>query len=146
MAKLAVHGAEIGTVYFTTSARRYMSDGHILQNKGFGWKLCHKVRDGESIQEAFAKQVESQKALLANRPHTVAYRKALHSLAGLGNRWKLHMAVEAMPDDCDGVWSQACDGYGDNIHADVDEVGDLCRLYKLAVEEQRAAKLAKQGV
>jgi len=143
MARLNAHGAEIGTVYFTTSARRYMSDGHVLQNKGFGWKLHAKVKAGETPQEAFAKQVALQNELLAKRPHTAAYRKALHSLAGMGNRWKLHMAVEAMPDDCDGVWSQACDGYGDNIHADVDDIGELCRLYKLAVEEQRAAKAAK---
>ena len=27
MAKISAHGREIGTVYFTTSAKRYMSDG-----------------------------------------------------------------------------------------------------------------------
>jgi hypothetical protein len=31
-----------------------------------------------------------------------------------------------MPDDCDGVWSECCDGYGDNIRADVDDVAKLC--------------------
>ena len=145
MARLSAHGAEIGTVYFTTSARRFMSDGHVLVNKGFGWKLYKKLERGEEVHAAYLQQLGAQTELLAKRPHTAAYRKCLHNLAGMGNRWKLHMAVEAMPDDCDGVWSQACDGYGNNIHADVDEVGELCRLYKLAVEEQRAAKAAKES-
>ena len=48
-----------------------------------------------------------------------------------------------MPDDPDGVWSEACDGYGDNISADVDEVAALCELYKLAENEQRALKSAE---
>jgi len=45
-----------------------------------------------------------------------------------------------MPDDCDGVWSEACDGFGDNISADVDEVGNLCRLYKNALAESADVK------
>jgi hypothetical protein len=28
------------------------------------------------------------------------------------------------------VWSECCDGYSDNIHADVDEIAKLCRLYE----------------
>jgi hypothetical protein len=49
-----------------------------------------------------------------------------------------------MPDDCDGVWSEACDGYGDNVSADVDEVAQLCALYKLALSESDAVKAEKQ--
>ena len=142
MAKCSVHGVEIGTIYKLTSARRYMSDGVVLKNGGFGWKLAGKVKSGIDPADAYQRaKARYDEALCAN-PDAAAYRKELHAMAGLGKRWKLHMAIEAMPDDCDGVWSEACDGYGDNIHADVDEVGALCRLYLAA---SAAAKAARQA-
>jgi hypothetical protein len=64
----------------------------------------------------------------------------LHELCGLNKRWKLHAAVQMMPDDPDGVWSEACDGYGDNVHADIDDVAKLCMVYRLAIGDK--AKLA----
>ena len=54
----------------------------------------------------------------------------LHSLAGVGKAWKLHACVQLMHNDVDGVWSECCDGYSDNVHADVDEIAKLCRLYE----------------
>lgn len=48
----------------------------------------------------------------------------------------MHAAVQMMPGDPDGVWSEACDGYGDNVSADVDDVVALCRAYKVAMMEQ----------
>jgi hypothetical protein len=137
MAKLKAHGHEIGTIYLTTAAKRYMSDGKILKNLGFGWKLYATLKDGVSPEEAFARAKDRERAFLADRPALAVYRKELHAMAGLCKRWKLHAAVSLMPDDCDGVWSEACDGYGDNIHADVDEVGALCRLYLLATDENK---------
>lgn len=140
MAKCSAHGHEIGTVYFATSAKRYMSDGVILKNNGFGWKLHGKVRADVSPQEAYERQIEKQKALLADRPALAAYRKALHDMAGLSKRWKLQAAIQMMPDDPDGVWSEACDGYCDNVSADISEVVDLCRAYKVALMEQDSIK------
>lgn len=140
MAKVSAHGKEIGTIYFTTSAKRYMADGVILKNNGFGWKLAGKVKAGVNPADAYQNQLKYQNDLLAARPCTVAYRRALHELAGMNTRWKLHMVIEMMPDDADGVWSGACDGYGDNVHADIDEVSELCRLYQNAVKEQAAMK------
>ena len=64
----------------------------------------------------------------------------LHDLAGLGKAWKLNSAVELMPDDPDGVWSEACDGYGDNVHADVSEIVELCGLYRAALREHEELK------
>jgi hypothetical protein len=135
MAKISAHGKEIGTVYFTVKAKRYMSDGTVLINSGFGWKLGPKLKAGVTPQKAYDRQVAHQREELAKRPATVAYRKELHELAGVSKRWKLHMAVELMPNDPDGVWSEACDGYGDNCSADIDEVAHLCMLYKNAVAE-----------
>jgi len=140
MAKCSVHGAEIGTIYKLTSARRYMTDGVVLKNVGFGWKLAGKVKAGIHPADAYQRAAVRYSDELAANPALAAYRKELHAMAGLGKRWKLHMAVSAMPEDADGVWSEACDGNWDNIHADVDEVGNLCRLYLAALDAAKAQR------
>lgn len=136
MARICKHGTVVGTVDWLTSSKRYMSDGVILRNIGFGWKLHGKVKAGVTPQEAFARAQERLAKQLADNSAIAAYRALLHSMAGVSKRWKLHQAVTLMPDDCDGVWSEACDGYGDNVHADVEEVARLCASWQLV--EQRA--------
>lgn len=142
MAKISAHGAIIGTVYFTTSAKRYMSDGVILVNKGFGWKLGPKIKPGVTPQQAFENQKRVSEEYAAKNPALIAYRSKLHALAGMDKRWKLHASIELMPNDYDGVWSETCDGYGDNVHADIEEVADLCRAYERAFEAKKEAKEA----
>jgi hypothetical protein len=135
MARICKHGDVLGTIEGLTKASRYMSDGTLLVNRGFGWKLA-KVKAGVTINaESFARAKERQESALRDRPALAEYRRQLHDLAGVSKRWKLHAAVTAMPDDCDGVWSEACDGYSDNVSASVDEVSALCRAYKVAVME-----------
>lgn len=140
MAKLSAHGHQVGRIEFLTYAKAYCADGKILKNDGSGWKLHSKCKPGITPEAAYAAAVERQRAFLADRPMHAAYRKALHDMAGLSKRWKLHLAVQMMPQDPDGVWSEACDGYGDNVHADVDEVCELCRLYESAMTEQAELK------
>lgn len=140
MAKVSAHGTEIGTVHFLTYAKRYMSDGVVLKNIGFGWKIHGKIKPGVTPEQAFSNAADRVRAYRAEHPAYSAYRAALHSMAGLSKRWKLHACVELMPDDPDGVWSEACDGYGDNIHADINEVSELCELYKASLREQSEIK------
>ena len=52
MAKISAHGAIVGTVEYVTRAKRYMSDGVILKNDGFGWKLYGKVKPHLTPAEA----------------------------------------------------------------------------------------------
>jgi len=140
MAKICAHGAIIGTVEYLTHAKRYMSDGVILKNNGpGGWKLAGKVKPGIDPAAAYTAAASRLADKLGALPDVAAYLRALHDLAGMGKRWKLHMAVTMMPDDPDGVWSEACDGYGDNVHADLDDVCQLCRLY-LAVRTAAPAE------
>jgi len=131
MAKVSAHGKEIGTIYRTTTAIRFMSDGKVLKNIGFGWKIA-SLKPGKTYETLLA----AQKDWETSHPMSAAYRKELHELAGMDKRWKLHAAVQLMHNDPDGVWSEACDGYGDNVHADIDEVSNLCRLYQSAIAEQ----------
>jgi hypothetical protein len=140
MAKCSAHGTEIGTIYKSTSAKRYMSDGVILKNIGFGWKLYGKVKPGIDPKDAYSRAKTKYDEALALRPNLAAYIKELHDMAGLSKRWKLHAAVSLMPDDYDGVWSEACDGYNDNVSASVDEISHLCRLYQAAMAEAESYK------
>jgi hypothetical protein len=133
MAKVSAHGAIVGTVEYVTRAKRYMSDGVILKNDGLGWKLYGKVKPHLTPAEAYRHARDKLAARLAELPAMAAYIAELHAMAGQCKRWKLHTAVSMMPDDADGVWSEACDGYGDNVHADVDEVAKLCALYRAAM-------------
>jgi len=132
MAKVSAHGAIIGTVEYISSAKRYMSDGVILKNVGFGWKLAGKVKPGIEPRAAYAAASQRLADRLANDPAVAEYRRLLHDMAGLNKRWTLHAAVGMMPDDADGVWSECCDGYGDNVHADIDDVAALCAAYRAA--------------
>ena len=141
MAKLSAHGTIIGTVDYISTSKRYMSDGVVLKNIGFGWKLAGKVKLGIDPARAFESAAQRQKEKLKAFPAVAAYRDTLHALAGVNKRWKLNLAVSTMPDDPDGVWSDACDGYGENVCADLDEIVELCRLYKAAIDETKAQAL-----
>jgi hypothetical protein len=142
MAKLTGHGAEVGTIQYLTTAKRYFADGTILKNRGFGWREYGRVKEGITPQQAFNNACERLRLRDIELPAFAAYRKALHKVAGVSKRWKIHQCIDLLPGDPDGVWSEACDGYGDNVHADIDEVVELCRLYDAALREQRAAKKA----
>lgn len=133
MARLSKHGEEIGRVFFTTRTRAYMSDGTILENAGNGWKVCAKTSDPK---QAFESQRAKQQSLLAARPCLAEYRKELRDIAGMSKAWKLHTAIQFLGDDVDGIWSECCDGYGDNVHASVDEISKLVRLYNNAFNER----------
>lgn len=142
MAKLSAHGVEIGRIEFSTYCKAYFADGKILKNSGFGWKLHAKCKAGLNPAEVFATAKQRRAEFLASRPAYAAWVRELHSMAGLCKRWKLRAALELLGDDVDGIWSECCDGYGDNIHADVSEVANLQRLYSYAMTESRAMKQA----
>lgn len=130
MAKLSAHGREIGRIHYTTAVKAHMADGTILRNADGTWKLHAKVKEGVDLEAHFRRRLADHEQYLATHPELAAYRKALHDMTGLNNRWKLALAVQMMPDDPDGVWSEACDGYGNNVHADLSEIDELCRLYR----------------
>lgn len=138
MAKLSAHGKEIGRIEYLTYTKAYFSDGRVLKNSGFGWKLHAKIKDGFLIQNAYDKAVQIHKAFIVDRPAFAAFEKELHSMAGLSKRWKLRAALEIMSNDPDGVWSECCDGYGDNVSASIEDVVKLCRLYDAAMLERNA--------
>jgi len=137
MAKLSVHGQEIGRITALTSVKAYFSDGKILKNIGFGWKLHAKVKQGIDPNYAYEKAVIRQNDFFKEKPALKEYKKALHTLAGMNKRWKLHQTITLMYDDADGVWAECCNGYSENVHADIDEISELCNLYSTALNEMK---------
>ena len=137
MAKLSVHGQEIGRITALTSVKAYFSDGKILKNIGFGWKLHATVKQGIDPKYAYEKAVNRQIENLNNKPALVEYKNALHAMAGMNKRWKLHQTITLMHDDADGVWSECCNGYSENVHADINEISTLCALYAEALNESK---------
>ena len=140
MAKLSAHGAEVGRIEYATFRRAYMSDGVVLTDDGFGWKLHGKLKPGIVPSEAFERSKAKHEAKLQSRPSLAAYARAMKAIAPLSKRWKLAVSLQAMPDDPDGIWSECCDGYGDNIEADLDDICELCKLYGAALIESAALK------
>ena len=129
MAKLSAHGIEIGRLVFTAYSKAYMSDGKILKNHGDGWKLSAKLKPGVDMESFFKKSQSRLVEWAIENPEAAAYKKALHNLTSQSNRSKLAISVQLMPNDADGIWSDCCDGWSDNIHADLDEIAELCQLY-----------------
>jgi hypothetical protein len=135
MATLTKHGKEIGRIEYKTSIEAYFENGDILVNHGFGWKEYGKVKPGINPIDVYNKKRESLKLHYEKYPIWKSFVSELHEIAGIKDRWKLFEAVKMMPDDPDGVWSEVCDGYGDNLHASIEEIVILCRKYK-AVERE----------
>lgn len=140
MARLSANGSEIGTIYRTKDAIRWMSNGVILKNNGTGWKRAGKVKPDTTPQAAFERAKAKQESFLAIRPALKAFRSELHAACGLGKRYMLYWAIRSMPNDPDGVWSSVCDGPGISLNLDVDEIGNLCRLYLGAIRESESLK------
>jgi hypothetical protein len=140
MATLKKHGGELGRIIKLTFAMAHMADGTILWNKPGNWAVWGTVKKDRDPVEVYARAAASAAERDRQFPASAAYRRELHRLAGLGKAWKLHTAIQYMPGDPDGVWSEACDGYGDNVHADLDEVSHLMRLYHARVMEWQASK------
>lgn len=140
MAKLSAHGKEIGRIEFLNYTKAYFEDGKILKNSGFGWKLHAKVKPGIDPVANYQDAKQKAEDYLAIRPAFREYKKAFHDIAGLSKRWKLAAAFDMLGDDIDGIWSECCDGYGDNIACDVEEIAELSRLRKAAAAEARMLK------
>ena len=141
MAVLSKHGAEIGRIEKLTSIVAYMADGKILRNQGDGWKQYRKVKPGINPQDAFNRSLEAATQFKAERPCYVEYKKQLHALACNGKRCLVHMTVETLGNDHDGVWSELNDMIG--ISCSFDEVADLCRAYDAMIAEQDRINASK---
>lgn len=119
-----------------------MADGNILRNQGAGWKLWKRLKDGVNVLE----YVSKQRAAYDARPAEFhVYIKSLMDATDMEHRAQLHMMVDLMPTDGDGVYSEFNDNnqYSDAVIT-LDEAWACCRarqaLLRAAVEFQEVAR------
>lgn len=142
MAKLSAHGREeLLRLEYPTHRLAVMSDGKILKNSGSGWREFKRLKPEVNPVDYAIRT----KATYDARPRSFhAYVKAVMDAVTLENRWRLHAAIELMPTDPDGVWSELDSFSGPLV--EIDECVELCRLYQSAVEEAKEYAAAKAAV
>ena len=135
MAVLSKHGVKLCELTQLTKKIAYMSDGKILANRGDGWKLWRRVKDGVNIEQHAAQAEQRYAQLLIDRPMFAAYREALHSAVSFSQRYLVNECLNMLANDPDGVWSELNDMAG--IAIDIDECVELCRLHDAAANERK---------
>jgi hypothetical protein len=137
VAKLSAHGKELFREVGLTSSKAWMEDGTTLKNYGQGWKIFGKVKAGVSPQQAADNARERAATLSQRRPAFAAYKKLLHELVCVPDRFTVVAALEVMASDPDGVWSTLDDEHSTRGSYSIDDVVELCNAYEAAFEEQK---------
>lgn len=140
MAALSKHGEELARIEGLTTRKAYMSDGTVLKNIGFGWKIGAKVRPGFDVREVARRALEIHATMPDRMPARYAFQSFFHDNAPFGQRWKVKSALDMMPDDIDGVWATLDDDYQTRGLLSVDDVRKLAELNRAAIEEQKHRK------
>ncbi len=126
MARLKSHGIELDRREYPTYRVAVMSDGNIMRDSGSGWKLWRKIKPGVDIN----KYAQESRAKYDSHPAVIdAYIKAIKEAVSIQYRAILHRAVQLMPTDPDGVFSEVNEFHFDSI-VDLSDCVTLCRLYQ----------------
>lgn len=126
MARLKAHGKELARRETPTGRIAVMSDGWLLRDQGAGWKQWKRLKagvDAAAWAHGFALRTQ------AIHPLVRAYVKALMAATDVAHRGRLHMTIELMPEDPDGVWAQMEDF---SYTYDLEDIIRACRAYLVA--------------
>lgn len=93
MAKLSANGKIVGEIENLIAVNRYMSNGWVLRNQGFGWKRARQIPADSTPEQEFAYRQEKARAFREARPAYTAYKTRLHNLAPRNKRLALHECV-----------------------------------------------------
>jgi len=93
MALISKHGETLHLSELLTSKIAIMSDGHILQNKGEGWKLYKKLKEGVNPTIYAQKHKDAETTDHQKRPAFHAYKDALHQFVSFQRRHEVHQAI-----------------------------------------------------
>jgi len=143
MARLCKHGQEIGRVETVGKTFAYFANGDVLANSDGSWRIHGKVKPESTPTQAYENHKAKIVRICREKPAYAEYRHAVMQAAPVSTRWKLLAAMEVLGDDIDGIWSETCDGYRDNLHLSVEEVAEVVRLRKAAELEKEQNATAK---
>lgn len=138
MATLSKHGEKIGEIEYIHSKIAVMSDGKLLKNSGYGWKLWHKCKPDCTPQQAYEARLAALERRMDACPAWAEFRQLMRAEFSFTHRGLVHTIIDSMPQDPDGCWSELND-YA-NIPVDIDTMVKLCQLWTEAEKELKAYK------
>jgi hypothetical protein len=121
MATLSKNGTEIVRFDQLKASYSIRSNGKVLKNEGFGWKLC-ALKPGKTAQD-LRTSLENREATLS--PEYRAYREAVQSEFALSERWQYLMLRDLLGSDLDGIYTELQDR---RIYTDLDTLRELREL------------------
>jgi hypothetical protein len=129
MATLSKNGTEIVRFDRLKASYSIRSNGKVLKNEGFGWKLC-ALKPGKTAQD-LRLSLETREATLS--PEYRAYRKAVQAEFPLSERWQYLTFRDLLCSDLDGIYTELQDR---QIYTDLDTLREL-RDLQLALLNSR---------
>ena len=109
-----------------------VSNGKVLRNEGFGWKVC-TLKEGWT-QETFRARLEEIESKLS-QPYRI-YRAAVQSEFPLPVRWQYLTLSDLLGDDLDGIYSDLQDR---QIYTDLDTLQELHDMHRATVDAKQKA-------
>lgn len=130
MATLSKNGEELVRFELLKASYSIRSNGKVLKNEGFGWKLC-ALKPGKTAQD-MRTSLETRELTLS--PEYRAYRKAVQAEFTLSERWQYLTLKNLLGSDIDGIYSDLQDR---RIYTDLNTLQEL-RDLQLASLNSRA--------
>jgi hypothetical protein len=121
MATLSKNGTEIVRFDQLKASYSIRSNGKVLKNEGFGWKLC-ALKPGKTAQD-LRLSLENRESTLS--PEYRAYRKAVQAEFPLSERWQYLTLRDLLGSDLDGIYTDLQDR---RIYTDLDTLQELREL------------------
>jgi hypothetical protein len=121
MATLSKQGTELVRFDQLKTSYSIRSNGKVLKNEGFGWKLC-ALKPGKTAQD-LRTSLENREASLS--PEYRAYRKAVQAEFPLSERWQYLTLRDLLGSDLDGIYTDLQDR---RIYTDLDTLQELREL------------------
>ena len=121
MATLSKQGTELVRFDQLKTSYSIRSNGKVLKNEGFGWKLC-ALKPGKTAQD-LRTSLETREATLS--PEYRAYRAAVQSEFPLSERWQYLTLRDLLCSDLDGIYTELQDR---RIYTDLDTLQELREL------------------
>ena len=137
MATLSKNGRELARFDQLKTSYSIRSNGKVLRNEGFGWKVC-TLKEGWT-QETFRARLEEIESKVSESYRI--YRAAVQAEFPLPVRWQYLTLSDLLGDDIDGIYSDLQDH---QIYTDLDtlrELHDLHQTYRAEFDARKAGKV-----
>ena len=137
MATLSKNGRELARFDQLKTSYSIRSNGKVLRNEGFGWKVC-TLKEGWT-PETFRARLEEIESKVSESYRI--YRAAVQSEFPLPVRWQYLTLSDLLGDDLDGIYSDLQDR---QIYTDLDtlrELHDLHQTYRAEFEARKTGKV-----